>query len=247
MPNLFCPACKATYQDASLVYCLNDGTKLISLGNNSEETVQMSHRTSPMQVNLQNSEPTILANSTASKPAPESRKSSGLLIGVVIIGLLGLLAAAGAVGAYFLLADKSDVVVSSSPTPIPSQTTNPQNANGFDKADILTKELEEKINKLEKQLEAQKQANKAAPSNQTANQSGYATAKVNSPNDGFLALRSAPDVKTGTQLLKIPHGATIVLNNCEKNTVKIDGRSGRWCAVEYDGKSGWVFSAWLDY
>lgn len=248
MPNLFCPACKATYQDPTLVYCLNDGTKLVALENNAEETVQMSHRTSPMHVNLQNSEPTILANSAVPGAETKNRKGSGLMIGLIIVGLLGILTVAGAIGAYFVFVDKANVA-STTPTPtvIPSQTDAPKNANGFDKADVLTKELEEKINKLEKQLEAQKQANKTNSSNQTSNQSGYATAKVNSPNDGFLALRSQPSVETGAQLLKIPHGATVVLNNCEKITVKIDGRNGRWCAVEYAGKDGWVFSAWLDY
>lgn len=242
---LFCPACKSTYQDETLAFCLSDGTRLVPLGNNSEATVQISSQTNPLRADLQNSEPTVQVNS----PPTQKKKGAGLIIGLSATAFLAVIAVAAAVGAYFVLNSKNDTAAVA-PTPIitPVLASNSNNSNIVDKTNSSTRELEEKLNRLEKQLEEQKKANAAnSSSGQTPNQSGYATAKVNSPNDGFLALRSEPDAKTGTQIVKIPHGATVVLNNCEKNTVKIGGRNGRWCDVEYANKNGWVFSAWLDF
>jgi hypothetical protein len=71
-------------------------------------------------------------------------------------------------------------------------------------------------------------------------------AKVNSPGDGFLALRVLPDAKSGEPLAKIPHGTTINLGYCQQETSKVSGRSGHWCMTSYEGKAGWVFDAWLD-
>ena len=62
-----------------------------------------------------------------------------------------------------------------------------------------------------------------------------------------LALRDEPDPESGDRIAKIPHGATVVINNCERAMSTIDGRSGRWCQVEYDGETGYVFDAWLIY
>lgn len=242
---LFCPACKSTYQDETLAFCLSDGTRLMPLGNNSAATVQISPQTNPLRINPQNSEPTVQMNAS---PA-QKKKTSGLIIGLSAAAFLVVIAVAGAVGAYVMFSGKNDIAaVTPTPTATPVLANVANNFNSAANASTSTKDLEEKLKRLEKQLEEQKKANAAnSSSGQIPNQSGYATAKVNSPNDGFLALRSAPDAKTGTQILKIPHGSTVVLNNCEKNTVKISNRSGRWCDVEYGGKSGWVFSAWLDF
>lgn len=225
---------------------MSDGTRLVPLGTNSEATVQMSHQTNPVRVNLQNSEPTVQISS----PPAQEKSRAGLIIGLFAVLFLLVIAIIGAGGAYFMFGGKNDVAIT---TPIPTATPLPanvsKNSNSIDNSSVSTKELEEKLKRLEKQLEEQKKANQTNSSSvsQTPNQSGYATAKVNSPNDGFLALRSNPDTETGTQIMKIPHGATVVLNNCDKTTVKVGGRTGRWCDVEYGGKSGWVFSAWLDY
>lgn len=242
---LFCPACKSTYQDETLTFCLSDGTRLVTLGNNSEATVQMSAQTNPVRVNLQNSDPTVLVKS----PSPQKKSRAGLIIGIIAFLFLLVVAAAGAVGVYFMFSGKNDSAsVTPPPTAPPVSTNASNNSASADNSGVSTKELEEKLKRLEKQLEEQKKANQTnSSSNQTPNQSGYATAKVNSPNDGFLALRSDPNTETGTQIMKIPHGSIVVLNNCEKTTVKVGGRNGRWCDVEYRGQSGWVFSAWLDY
>lgn len=239
-----CPLCKSSYTDNSLAFCLNDGTKLAALNNNSEATVQMSGQTNPMRITVPNSEPTFPKIPANQSTETKERRSYGLLIGILVIGGLAIIAIAGAAGAYFVFGNK-DEAAKSPATPAP--TAVPDNKNAFDKADAQTRELEEKLNKLEKQLEAQKKSG-TAPALPNSDQTQSAlTARVNSPNDGFLALRSAPGTETGAQLLKIPHGATVRLRNCEKNTTRVGGRSGRWCQVEYAEKTGWVFSAWLNY
>lgn len=245
---LFCPACKSTYQDETLVFCLNDGTRLMPLGNSVHATVQMSQPTNPLRVDPQNSEPTVQINSPVTTQIPK-RKSTGLIIGLLAVAFLLVIVVVGAVGAYFMFGGNDIASVTPTPTATPVPTNTSINSNIVDKTNTSTKDLEEKLNRLEKQLEEQKRANKtnSASSDSKPNQTGYATAKVNSPNDGFLALRSNPNAETGAQIMKIPHGATVILNNCEKTTVKIGGRNGRWCQVDYADKSGWVFSAWLDY
>jgi uncharacterized protein HemX len=217
----------------------------MALGNNSEATVQMSHQTNPARVNLQTSEPTLLVKS----PPPQKKSSAGLIIGIFAILFLLVIAIVGAIGTYFMFGYKNDIAsVTPTPTAMPISANVSNNSSSTDNSSVSTKELEEKLKRLENQLEEQKKANQTNSSpNQKPNQSGYATAKVNSPNDGFLALRSDPNTETGTQIMKIPHGSIVILNNCEKTTVKVGGRVGRWCDVEYKGQSGWVFSAWLDY
>ena len=66
---------------------------------------------------------------------------------------------------------------------------------------------------------------------------------VNSPRDGFLALRSSPNHRTGKLLAKIPHGYQLELNSCRSKT-KIGKNTGRWCRTSYKGTLGWVFDAW---
>ncbi len=68
---------------------------------------------------------------------------------------------------------------------------------------------------------------------------------VNSPRDGFLALRSEPNHRSGSQLRRIPHGTALMLGACVPNLQTIDGRKGRWCQVQYEGETGWIFTAWI--
>ncbi|MEO7539314.1 MAG: SH3 domain-containing protein, partial [Pyrinomonadaceae bacterium] len=71
-------------------------------------------------------------------------------------------------------------------------------------------------------------------------------ARVNSPNDGFLALRTFPSSEAGTRILQIPHGETITVGGCLSGN-KIKGKPGKWCRASYNGYSGWVFDAYLIY
>jgi len=65
-------------------------------------------------------------------------------------------------------------------------------------------------------------------------------ARVHTPGDGFLALRSEPTIRRGKRLLKIPHGSRLKLEGC----VSRPG-DGRWCSTTFDGRKGWVFERYL--
>ena len=110
----------------------------------------------------------------------------------------------------------------------------------------LEKELANVLKKLEEELGTNENRSAPTPSKDDV-ADGRPTARVNSPGDGFLAMRDEPDAETGTRLAKIPHGAVVALENCEKRAVTVAGRTGRWCMVTYQGETGWVFDAWLDY
>lgn len=63
---------------------------------------------------------------------------------------------------------------------------------------------------------------------------------VNSPRDGFLALRSQPSAKEGVRLSKVPHATQLALAECVSTST-----ADRWCRTTYDGQSGWVFARFL--
>lgn len=67
-----------------------------------------------------------------------------------------------------------------------------------------------------------------------------ATAVVNTPGDGFLALRSEPSASTGVRLAKIPHATPLSLGDCVATS-----ETGRWCRTTYKGQSGWVLERYL--
>lgn len=66
------------------------------------------------------------------------------------------------------------------------------------------------------------------------------TANVHTPSDGFLALRSEPNTRSGTLLKRIPHGTMLMLDEC----VAVSARS-RWCKTSYGGQVGWVSARFL--
>lgn len=63
---------------------------------------------------------------------------------------------------------------------------------------------------------------------------------VNTPGDGFLALRSQPSSQGGVRVLKIPHGSELHLGAC---IAASDG--GNWCQTTYLGRSGWIFDRYV--
>jgi hypothetical protein len=164
---------------------------------------------------------------------------------IVVLGgllLLGILGAIGVVG-YFALRDggKKDSAATISPTP--AQTVSPM-STPIDE----TAALKEKLANLEKQVQDQKNQ-KPASTVDTASPPkpppvNTTTARVNSPGDGFLALRNQPDSETGERLAKIPHGASVTVLGCPKPS-NVGKKSGRWCQVIYNGQAGWAFDAFL--
>ena len=66
------------------------------------------------------------------------------------------------------------------------------------------------------------------------------TARVDTPGDGFLALRSEPTIRRGKRVLKIPHGTELTLGEC---VMRRD--DGGWCRTGYQGRTGWVAEQYL--
>lgn len=71
----------------------------------------------------------------------------------------------------------------------------------------------------------------------------HSTARVNTPGDGFLALRDAPTVKS-EMLIQIPHGAPVLVLDFSGEWDQIYGKQGQWYLVEYQEFVGWAWG-WL--
>lgn len=128
-------------------------------------------------------------------------------------------------------------------TPAPSASPSQSAADEND-------ELREKIDELEKKIaDQQKQKTTAPPVKQNVPivKNPPNAARVSSPGDGFLALRSDPNSETGYRIVQIPHGATVRILGCQGFTQNVGGRTGRWCRIDYDGYTGWAFDGWLVY
>ncbi|HQZ95620.1 MAG TPA: SH3 domain-containing protein [Pyrinomonadaceae bacterium] len=123
-----------------------------------------------------------------------------------------------------------------SPTPPAAQSATPDAENA---------KLLEKLSELEKKIDAQQKQSKSSPP--PVIRSGGTNAWVNSPGDGFLALRSDPSSNGGYRVMQIPHGASVRVLSCQGFSQNIGGHTGRWCRVSYAGNTGWAFDAWLVY
>ncbi len=233
-----CPKCKTSYSDDTLRFCLADGTSLISMPS-AEETIEMSGATHPMRVDVPTqSDPTVF--SPAANQQPQNARS-GInpwlvipLIAILFLSVIGLLA--------YIFFKPTETVVSNSPTPAPTATP-----------DNDTAALKEELESLKKQIESQKSPVKNDSAvrpfpEDTPTAPVIQTARVNSPGDGFLALRSIPDAKNGLMLAKIPHGTNLEIIGCQKTPSQLPGkRRGRWCRTNYNSQGGWVFDAFLSY
>jgi hypothetical protein len=234
-----CPNCKTTYSDDTLRFCLADGTSLIPTSA-AEKTVEMSGGTNQMRLDIpMQSVPTMVS---PVKTQTEAARS-GINPWFIFLPLLALLflAVIGLLG-YILLKPET-VVVTNTATPTPTATATP---------DKETAALKEELESLKKQIEEQKTPSKSDSTARpfpTPDPPAPVTqiARVNSPNDGFLALRNTPDAEIGDRLAKIPHGTNIEIIGCQKKSTRIGTRSGRWCRANYSGQSGWVFDAFLAY
>ena len=66
------------------------------------------------------------------------------------------------------------------------------------------------------------------------------TVVVNTPGDGFLALRSEPSAKQGIRLDKIPHASFLSLGECV-----VTSATEHWCKTTYQGQNGWVLDRYV--
>lgn len=241
-----CSTCGTTYTDDSLRYCLSDGAELTEIEAGEEPTVVARvHPTADKTVEMRDpvridvSQPTIIPSATS--PRHEDAKSgmstlSKVLIALLGLGMLGLLVAV-VTGVIFYSMSGTDIADNKNVKPQPTSTPA---RNSED-------DMRDQIANLQKQIDEQK--SKGQPANIQVPNDTFTSAKaarVNSPGDGFLALRSLPDSETGERILKIPHGATISVGSCGPVTMPVR-RRGRWCQASYDGYKGWVFDAYLIY
>ncbi|MGI9035132.1 MAG: SH3 domain-containing protein [Pyrinomonadaceae bacterium] len=235
-----CPVCKTAYSDDTLVFCLNDGANLVSTPDSPAATEQMTFEPWRVEISQNQSEPTII-----SAPAARSKKSKGLIYGLLAVILL-LLIGVGAIAAFLFYRNSVKTQISSNNSPSPSVSVTPL------KSADNTQELKQRLANVEKQLSEQKNAKinstpLPAPAQSNLSPPAAITARVVPTSDGFLALRSAPSAESGEQILKIPTGATVQLEDCQRNYVNIGGRRGRWCMISYGGETGWAFNAFLSY
>jgi hypothetical protein len=233
-----CPKCKTSYSDDSLLFCLSDGTNLISMPS-AEQTIEMTGTTNPIRVDVPaRSEPTFFAPSIPPQ-TQNTRHGINPWLVVPLVTIL-LLSVVGLVG--YILFKPVETVVSNSA--MPTATATPDND---------TAALKEELESLKKQIEGQKTPVKSDSAvrpfpNDTPTAPVIQTARVNSPGDGFLALRSIPDNKNGMMLAKIPHDTNIEIIGCQKTPSQLtEKRRGRWCRTNYNGQSGWVFDGFLTY
>jgi Bacterial SH3 domain. len=242
-----CPVCRTTYTDDSLRYCLADGATLND-GLLTEETVIRNTDRDVVRVPIERDEPKVFSHDrsvTAASAQPSSGKwfKVFLVVAIILVLFAGAAAVAGLILYNNLGRSTANNSVAKSPTPSPSPTVT---VSPTPTVDPEKQKLQDELANLQKKIDQQKNANVAVPPPPTPNR-GYPTARVNSPGDGFLALRSEPDAEDGDRIAKIPHGATVELNNCERSKVTIGNHTGRWCQITYNGQTGYVFDAFLIY
>lgn len=227
-----CPHCRNTYTDDTLIYCLADGT-LLERPDDDQPTV--------VRTSILTAEPTqVLPRKTAETT---TGRSSGvavkLVIGFAVLAVLAAIGVVAAVVAYYSVGGGRETY-SEYPTPQTTPRSTPDQ----------NEELKEKIAELERKL-AEKE-NDDVPFDPSDFQIDIPmtgetrTGTVDSPNDGFLALRSLPSSEIGARLTKIPHGSTVTIGICGP-AVAPGKRKGRWCQASYGGYSGWIFDGYINY
>lgn len=245
-----CPNCKNTYTDESLKFCLADGAQLISLTDaektiamsaTNDDTIEMSpaKTTNPVRVDIPKDTAPESVNTVVSpqfsppqqQTTQQKKGVSPLIVGALVaLLLLVIVGFIGFAGYVFFKPDNKEIAAIS-PTPAETQKPTPDDDN---------EDLKEKIAELEKKIESQKTEKTTTPTKPISTEEkplDKNTARVNSPRDGFLALRSEPDTETGFRVMKIPHNATVKILSCR--AVSTIGKTrGRWCLVTYTDQTG---------
>ena len=253
-----CPSCRTTYTDETLRFCLADGSVL--------DAVDAEQSTLVRSSGIRPAEPTVIMGkdagvrvdipSVASANAGQQQRSvlaspgtsgasSGTIFKIVTIvislGILALLLVGVAGGVFYFSSGKGEPPANAAnakqqPSASPAPTKEDRD------------ELRDQIANLEKRLDEQKKSGQTAdaPIKLPNRSTTTATARVDSPGDGFLALRTLPSSEMGDRILKIPHGSTVVIGACGPVITPVK-RRGRWCQASYNGYDGWLFDAYLVY
>ncbi|CAN5318060.1 hypothetical protein BH10ACI2_BH10ACI2_13430 [soil metagenome] len=238
-----CPTCLTTYTDSTLIYCLADGAVLTETGGEKTAVMSAAEATATRtRVSIPPTQ-TQMPQAYAQPAAASNSAMSSFLKIVVVLVVLGFLAliALGVGGFIFYRMNRAETpgnLANKGVQPVASPTPSKDDKD----------ELREQIANLEKRISEQKKNNQASniPLTMPNQPASTTSARVNSPGDGFLALRSLPSSEIGERIAKIPHGATIAVGGCGP-VIKPGNKSGRWCQASYNGYSGWVFDAYLLY
>ncbi|NOT47113.1 MAG: SH3 domain-containing protein [Acidobacteria bacterium] len=226
-----CPACKTTYTDDSLRFCLSDGTALTALSDD-EPTVVRRTRNDSLRVDMTPEREDVV------RPEKPSGSSTWIkiLVALLILGVIALLGL-GLAGAafYYGTGVKPPETPVKTPSSAPSVTPT---------VDPEKEKLRDELANIQKKLDEQK---KAPLIKATPDPSLTTTVTANSPADGFLALRSEPNSETGKRIFKIPHGAKLQIGACGDYITTQKNNYGRWCRAAYAGYSGWVFDKYVIY
>jgi Bacterial SH3 domain len=83
-------------------------------------------------------------------------------------------------------------------------------------------------------------ANKKSIYQQLIGRSAY----VKTINDGFLNLKTEPDIKSMVITKMLDYEKVKILDILEK-PMSIEGKRGVWCKVEYGDNIGWAWGGWL--
>lgn len=213
-----CPTCNQTFGDEN-AFCLDDGTPLLgNIGNEGFGGFQPSGEMPTQYIpRPQNTSAHVLPNS-----GKWVFPVVGILCGLVVV--LGFFA-------FFRETSSEKAVVS-------QQYTEPREAN---------KNTESRPTRQVEAPPLPLQPLPPPPSPPpSVNQLAYPVVTVNSPRDGYLALKSEPCIAPcGTTLLKIPHRTRLTLGTCKNNFEVADRRRGRWCYTSHGGYTGWVFDAFV--
>jgi hypothetical protein len=248
-----CPQCNSVYSDDTLRFCLTDGTELVDRGEGaptvemsgletaaSEETRQ-TEDSARVRIDVPRDEE-VRTVSSAKIPVREEKKGfSGGLV-AALVGLLIIVIAVLAVSVGYILFQQDRTVARQEP----GSNVNSRGAE----VERLKHRIDELGNRLSSNLNDDAKSSPepvktATPKEDEPEFDDEVIKRVNSPADGFLALRDTPFSRKGSRLAKIPHGDIVVLGKCQKNAITIGGRTGHWCRAKWEGYSGWVFDVWL--
>ena len=208
----------------------------------SGEAVQDTAADARVRIEIPNSEEQETVSFTGSKHSPPTKGvKTGIVVAVVTVLLLIIAGLAGTVG-YFLYRQKS----------LQEKGTVSSGSNSTDKE---VERLKKRVDELGNRIPADETVDEDSttpeitptpdPEDDKTEYDDEVIRRVNSPNDGFLALRDRPDARSGSRIAKIPHGDIVVVERCLEEEVTIGQRTGHWCRTRWEGLSGWVFDAWL--